>query len=187
MCYVCVLNNIKINSDYLTPLHFTSTLPPPLALVAAAVYLLSQNISTNEPPGGLSLSPSFLVWLFVIVECYSTTTECTPGLVCCPPSSRYPSILLPPKDYYDWFEFVGCCDWIDPMDEDPDNGPPPLPLLAAVMANECDDKEVTDCGIFSRKSSASTDSISARQFFTSLSTSLNWYGGQAMLSVEKNP
>lgn len=55
------------------------------------------------------------------------------------------------------------------------------------VARECDESDVTDCGIFSRKSSASTDSISLKQFFTSLSMSLNWYGGQAMLSVEKNP
>lgn len=67
---------------------------------------------------------------------------------------------------------------MDPKEDDPDNAP-------AFVASEWDDSEVTDCGIFSRKSNARTDSISARQFFISLSTSLNWYGGQAMLSVEK--
>lgn len=73
-----------------------------------------------------------------------------------------------------------CCDGMEPMDDEP-----AIPLL--VVARECEESDVTDCGIFSRKSRASTDSISARQFFTSFSTSLNWYGGQAMLSVEKNP
>ena len=66
---------------------------------------------------------------------------------------------------------------MEPIDEEPTMEP----------FSDCDESDVTDCGIFSKKSNDSTDSISAKQFFTSLSTSLNWYGGQAMLSVEKKP